>query len=813
MSPRRRTPTAVAKRVLLAGAAMAFVLPAMAHAQTAVPPVGSDMSLPHNEGQVINGPQPRRHERAAATPAPNPDGLAPDELYMEADRLTRDDKSKITTAEGSVEIRYQGRTLRADRLVYEEGAEAGQGVIRAYGHVVTINPDGTSEFADQLTLDDKMRAGVALGFSARLQMNVKLASASAVRRNENIQELHHAIYTPCAICAANGQNKTPTWSIAADRIVQDKVRRIVYYRNARIHVMGVPLLYLPIFWHADPEAERASGLLVPKISASNRRGFSYEQPYLLVISPSSDLTLSPQINSKVNPFLNGEYRQKFYSGDVDIRFGYTHDQDFDGSGNKFGDDTNRSYILGRGAFQVNDEWRWGFTAERTSDDLLFDKYEIGKVYESRGPYVADDRRLISQVYAARQDDQSFFQTAAMSVQGLRPSATDPTQIENNRTFPVIAPIVEAHYEPLSEFLGGSLRMTGSAVVLTRDQSPTDLTQYLPGLDSRRATAEVDWRRSFTSQSGLRVEPFVQLRADGYSLSDVLTGVGTQTRSMTTSRAMGVVGADISYPLYRRVGDSTVVLEPLAQVAISPKVKQIVIGQDASGNPIYFNEDSVAFEFDETTLFRANKFPGYDLYEDGARLNVGGRASVLWDDGRRASLLVGRSFRDSPNDVFTTGSGLRERASDWIVATDAQPMKGVAVFARARLDSENLGVHRLEAGVNANTKWASGYVRYLTDDNSVDATNPTSTVGVKTENVEVGGDLHLTSHWGITAYGNRDLVQQAWVIRDLGVYYKDDCVRIDVIYREEDTVVGRLGPTSSVGVRLTLATLGGPPNGR
>ncbi len=48
-----------------------------------------------------------------------------------------------------------------------------------------------------------------------------------------------------------------------------------------------------------------------------------------------------------------------------------------------------------------------------------------------------------------------------------------------------------------------------------------------------------------------------------------------------------------------------------------------------------------------------------------------------------------------------------------------------------------------------------------------------------------------------------------MIRDIGVFYRDDCTRVDVIYRKEDTVIGRLGPTSSISVRLTLATLGGP----
>jgi LPS-assembly protein len=750
---------------------------------------------------------------AKAAPAGVSDGLAPDELYMEADVLTRDDKANRTTAEGSVEIRYQGRTLRADRLVYDQGANGQTGVIRAYGHVQMIGADGAVEFADELTLDDKMSAGVGRGFAARLPDNGKIAAASVVRRSENIQELNRAIYTPCAICAADGTAKQPTWSIRADRVVQDKKRRLIFYRNARVRVLGVSVLYLPVFWHADPTADRASGFLTPSVGQSDRRGFSYEQPYLWAVSPSTDIILSPQINSKVNPFLNGQIKKRFYSGDVDLRFGYTHEKNVDGSGDRFGQSTNRSYILARGAFHIDDNWLLGFTAERASDPLIFDKYDISKVYESRGPYIADDRRLISQLYAIRQDDQSYFSAAAISIQGLRAGSIAGT-IEDNGAIPVIAPLIEERYSPNTDVLGGRLRLTGSAVALTRDQSPVDPT--LPGLDSRRVTAQADWRRAFISTSGLRVDPFVSVRADAYSLGDVPRASGVGFHSSAVGRGLATAGADISYPLYRRWRDATVVLEPLAQLAVSPNAKQIVVARDSSGNPVYLNEDSATFEFDETNLFRTDKFPGYDLYEDGTRLNVAARGSVLWDDGRRASLLVGRSFRSQSNQIFRSGSGLRATASDWIVAADAQPIRGLSLFGRTRLDADSLKVHRIEAGANAQTKWASGFVRYLSNDAEITGVSSNSLTGGKQENLDVGGETYFGKNWGASLYGSRDMVGKAWAVRDIGVFYRDDCVRVDVIYRKQDAVIylldntqlRQLGRNEQIVVRLTLATLGG-----
>jgi LPS-assembly protein len=780
MSQRRPTPKVAGRRALLAGAALALVWTAEAAAQTPAP---------------------------APAAEPGPDRLAKDELYMEADEVIRDDEAKLTTAVGSIEVRYNDRTLRADKLVYDQTT----GVIRAYGNIAIVNDDGTAEFADEIVLDEEMRAGVALGFSARLQENVKIAAASVSKRNENVQELNKAIYTPCEICKTDGTAKTPTWSISADRVVRDKQKRIVTYRNARFRIKGVPLLYLPAFWHADPDAPRSSGFLVPKMSASDRRGFSYEQPYYWVISPSSDLTISPQFNVKVNPFLNLRARKRFYSGEVDLRLGYTNDRDFDGKGNEFGTKTDRSYILGRGAFRIDEKWRWGFTAERTSDDLIFDKYEVGNVYESRGPYIADDRRLISQVYAIRQDARSYLSTAAISIQGLRPGAVDPTTGfaggENDRVFPTVAPLVEGHYEPGMDIAGGRLRFHGSAVGLNRDQSPLFQNLRLPGLDSQRFTGELDWRRTFTSQAGVRVEPYVQLRADAYNLSDIIDnydgvalGLDPDIRDRQETRGLATVGADVTYPLYKRLKASTVVLEPVLQIAASPNAKQIVAGHDVTGAPMYLNEDSVAFEFDETTLFRTNKFPGYDLYEDGVRLNVAGRASILWDDGRRATALIGRSFRTKENTVFPERSGLRDKASDWVVAFNAQPMPGISTFARARLDGKDFGIHRLEAGANVATKYGSGSVRYLTDDFDIN--------GVRRENLDLSGEVYVGKNWGVLAFGSRDMQRNAWVVRDYGVFYRDDCLRVDVVYRREDVIIGRLAPSESISVRLTLATLGG-----
>jgi len=738
-------------------------------------------------------------------PAPPPpdDGLAGGGFYLEADQLISDQANHHVTAKGSVQARYQGRVLRTDQLDYDSAT----GVVVARGHVEILNADGTAQFADAMTLDKDMSQGVALGFSTRLDgvkapaaraeptgpgavgirppspdlepSGIKIAAASAVRQSDEVTVLDNVVFTPCRVCAQNGHDK-PTWSIRARQVIEDKKRRTLKFKHAVIQVKGVGILYLPAFITADPTAQRKSGFLLPLASISGTRGFSYEQPYYQVISSSQDITLSPQINSKVNPFINIDWRRRFYSGVVDVRAGYTYEYDFDSSGANVPGSaiTSRSYILAAGLFNPSPNWQWGFTAERTSDPLLFQKYSVPDVYEDRGLYAADDQRLISQLYAVRQDQSSYLSVAAISIQGLRPTDSD-------RSIPLIAPLVEGRWEAPFDILGGRLRIDGSAVILTQQVSFAD--PALPGVDSRRATLGIDWRRTFTLADGLRLSPFLLGRGDVYGLGDLL-GPGPTTA--TVARGLGTLGMDISYPLIKQVGSATWILEPLAQIDLSPNARQ---------DPRIPNEDSIDWELDETNLFAANSSPGFDLYESGARLNVGGRATLTLDDGRGGSFLVGRSLSTRDDPAIPIRTGLETALSDYVVAAEATPIEGLRLFSRWRLDSSSFKVNYLEAGADFNYERLAGYVRYYQE-----AQSPS---GVPIRDLDVRGEVYATKHWGVTANLIRDVLAQSWRREELGIVYRDDCIKAEVVFRRDDTIDRTLGPTSSVVFRLMLATFG------
>jgi LPS-assembly protein len=751
------------------------------------------------------------HDRASTgvTTAPvatvNPADVTSDQLlgndgfYMEADTVIHDEENKTWTARGSVESRYQGRTLRADEVIYNQA----NGVITAHGNVQMVGADGSIEYSQSMTVDKDFGAGISLAFSTRQPGNAKIAADEAVRLSKDAMELNKAVFTVCDLCAPDGSPQEPTWSIQAAEVVQDHKRQLVFYRHMVIRIKGLPVMAAPIFWHVDPAAKRGPGLLAPRIAYDSRRGLSYEQPYLFILSPSADLVIAPQINTKVNPFIEGEFRERFYSGEIDARFGYTYDAQFDSDGRRYDNTTSRSYILAQGAFAPTDHWTWGFTAERVTDPLLFQRYDVPNVFDQRGLLSTDDQRLISQAYAVEQDAKSYLSISAISFQGLRPG-------DENGEFPLVAPLVEWRYEPDWLLLGGRIRLNGGGVLLERDRNPD--TDTGPSDDSRRASVGGDWQSSYTFYNGIRLDPFANFRGDLYNTVNPYQTVGSNTITYagdhTVGRALGTVGVDASWPFFRRTGDLTVVLEPLGQIAISPKT---------TTSPYIPNEDSQVFDLDETNLFDANKSPGSDYYEGGIRANVGGRVTFRWDGGESAQFLLGRSLRTQPDSTLPTNTTLEKTASDWVVAASVQANTAFSAFTRALVNDDGK-IDHLEVGVNAANSRANGFIRYLYDDLESDTALSTvvnivpGTPGVAanintTQNIQAGGQVLISRRWGVVGSANWDLAAHVPVREEFGLLYQDECTHWEIVYQHDGTYDSALRPSDKIVVRLLLVTLG------
>lgn len=690
-------------------------------------------------------------------------------VMLEADELIDDQEARTVTAQGDVQIRYQGRTMRADRLVYDLNS----GEIRAIGNVQIVLEDGSVTYAEEVQADEAMNVGAARELRARLGQDGTLAARVALRHGENESELRNVIYTSCPICVAG--DRPPTWSLRARRAIQDRESRTISYQGAVLEIVGVPVLYLPFIAHPDPSVGRASGLLPPDIGRNRRLGTFYEQPYYWAISPYSDMTVSARFHGNVNPLMGLEYRRRFWSGELQIDTTFTQEQLFDTDGTTFGDELFRYSAFANGRFEINNYWDWGFGVERTYDDDYLRRYDIDGAGERRGPYIGQDTRLISQLYAIGQGDRSYSSIAFVGFQGLR--ETDTSDL-----LPVILPFAETEY--VMGLGGGQLRLQANTTILMRDDNP--LTVAFEGNDGRVSVGGT-WRRDVIFGPGIVFSPFAQARGDFFQVET------SADEYETVTRGLGLGGAEVSWPFMRPGERFDVIIEPVVMAAWA---------SENAFDPIIRNEDSLAFELDDSNLFRPNAAPNYDLWEPGGRVSAGLRATARAHTGESISLVFGRRWRDEQAVGFTAQNNLDGESSDWVAAGQADLGRNFGAEARIRLEDDTLDIQRLDLGVRAAAGRFNLTARYFTIDESL-------VLSPDTPNEELTAEVgvELARGWRMQFGLTRDLDSDINLRQDIRAIYEDDCTFLEISYTRTETQRGTIGPDEGLQIRIGLRSLG------
>ncbi|WP_321489783.1 LPS assembly protein LptD [uncultured Hyphomonas sp.] len=693
-----------------------------------------------------------------------PDTTAPSEqVVLEADYVyeLRDENSIV--AEGNVEALYDGRILRADRLIYNRTTER----VRATGNVVIIDQDGTQQFSDEVEVGSNLTDGYAIGYSARLPDGATVVANSAIRQPDGINAMDQVIYTACPICEAKGQK--PTWSLRARRAVLDQESQMISYRDAVLEVMGIPVFYFPYLAHPDPTSERRSGFMIPSAGFSSKLGTFYQQPYYWAISESSDLTIAPMVSDNVNPMLELDYRKRFYSGAIKLNTSLTREKDFDSDGLKFGDEKWRGHLYGSGRFAVTNQWQWGFGVETQTDDLYDRRYDLDGQGDERGIYLSQPRRLLSQIYAVGQGDSYYTDVALLSIQGLREGDADGA-------LPTVSPLMFSEkYWDLGDY--GFASVNASTAILRRDV----------GTDSQRVSVGTDWSAYKILPGGFTFEPFAELRGDYYQLDK------NSTDGDNATRLVGNAGTRIAYPMIRPGKTVDIMLEPEVMAAW---------GTSNSNDPVIPNEDALLFEMDETVLFDANSVAGYDLYDGDGKISAGLTARAVWKDGPEFSATIGRRWRSRTDDAFNTVSNLDGTASDWMVATTADFGSLLRIDTRVRLDDDGMQLNRIDTRVSTQTKrWRAAAQYYKLSDRL----NPGG-LG-EDEGIFLSGEFRVTDRYSILFAQLRDISDNLNVQRNFGIAYEDDCSRLELIYTRTELQDRTQGPSENIQIRFSLKTLG------
>jgi LPS-assembly protein len=332
-----------------------------------------------------------------------------------------------------------------------------------------------------------------------------------------------------------------------------------------------------------------------------------------------------------------------------------------------------------------------------------------------------------------------------------------------------------------------------------------LLRGVPG-NYNRFSAETHWRRSFTDSLGQQFTPFVSLRADAGAMnvnSDPGVSNFINTGESSLVRAMPTVGIEYRFPFISVESWGTQTIEPIAQLIARPNEQQI--GK-------WPNEDAQALIFDDSNLFRIDKFSGWDRVEGGGRANYGIQYAAQFNQGGSVNALFGQSYSLFGQNSFAAGgtantglgTGLDSTRSDYVARVSYQPNNMFTFTSRFRFDSDTFAVQRTELETTA--KFDRWNVSLLYGDY---AAQPEIGFLDRRQGVLGSASVKLDANWVLLGGARYDLNADKFDQTRLGIGYVDDCLILALNYLTSYKYgTGLPTPNHTIMLQLNLRTLGG-----
>lgn len=695
-------------------------------------------------------------------------------IDFSADSLNYDNSGDVVTAAGTVFLERDAVKLRADKVIWNRKS----GEVVAEGNVAITNPEGDVAYGDRIVLTDSLRDGVVDNMLVVLGEGGRLAAAKGTRLDNGDVLLDHAAYTPCPVENGEGCAQEPSWQIKAVQVYYDKARQRVKYKGARVEVFGIPLIPLPGLSHSLGQ-EAGSGILVPNLRFDRNNGVEVALPYYLRLSSNRDITITGHAYTGAAPMLEAEYRALNSLGSYRIGGYATYSKRTSVNGVAGSEDDFRGYFDASGKFQFDPRWSVSASARIATDRTFLRRYDISR-----------DDRLRSNFSLERNGGSSYLSVQGWAVQTLRTNDRQGLQA-------IALPVIDFRQQLADPLLGGRIELQANTLAIARTS----------GQDTQRAFASARWDLRRLTGMGQEVTLTGLVRGDVYhSDENLLTAVPSyRGNSGWQSRAIAAAALDVRWPFVGSIFGGTQMFTPRVQIAATPPIRNLVIP----------NEDSRAFELEDTNLFALNRFPGYDRFEDGARVTYGAEWNFT-RPGLSVNSVVGQSYRLSNKpSLFPEGTGLTARTSDVVGRTTVSFRDFVRVTHRYRLDKDNLAVRRNEFDAMVGSRRTYAEVGYLRLNR--DITNLAEDLSDR-EELRIGGRVAFARNWSVFGSAVVDLTDAAEdpasdadgfepVRHRLGVAYDDDCLTIGLTWRRdyEDTGDARRG--NSFLLRVAFRNLG------
>lgn len=307
------------------------------------------------------------------------------EINVTADKLSTSDGSNNIEATGSVELKRDLTTLKADEVRMNRTTQD----VEAKGKVTVDDPEWKVKSADSIQMNMEQETGEIQNGDLFLEDgHVSMSGRRFQKFGGQTYHVDEGFFTTC-LC----ESGAPSWKFYAEQM-DLSLEGVGTVKNGYFYVFDVPVLYVP-YGLFPLRAERQTGFLFPQVGQSSKDGFRYLQPFYWAMSKSMDTTVKFDLETRSRYGFLGELRTKI-DQDSDFRIdssyfneGWRKNAQSDIVDRTIADQhipRDRWNLIGTHRYTTNFDWLTFSDVAAFSDDLftreLVDRFDLPGTQES-----------------------------------------------------------------------------------------------------------------------------------------------------------------------------------------------------------------------------------------------------------------------------------------------------------------------------------------------------------------------------------------------------------------------------------------------
>lgn len=538
---------------------------------------------------------------------------------INADRLNAEKNRTKFSATGNVQLTRDKYKVTADEVIYDNL----ENKIYLKSRTKLKDIEGNNIFADEGVISKDMIYGEFKNAGIILKNGISIVSPNIIKENDDKYSIEQSNYYFCPNSNLNidlpyneiikeiKKNKVQLFSIYSKKSAIDKEKNKIYLNHVFIRFLEIPFFYLPYISTSRPFTKNISGFSSPTIKHSSNYGYSISVPYKFYTKNDSTFLIKPEIFSDKNfiigiGFKLNENKNTYFNIDLDYIFD-NHKSKY------FLNDSNVSEI-DEGKYN-NNRFKFNLELNGIYNNDLFYKSNINFInnrYLLRDYYGNNKTILESNFDLIKIKTNGYWNFDIVSFQEIRDEIT-------KRNFEQIHSVPSLEYVYRNRFYSKNNNQLKFNIAINTREIINDNNS---GYTNLNILPTLNYKKNI---SGIFLETNISFNANSYNYFNHSYNNDDDIYRIIPEFE---IKFEIPYFLFNNI-------------LIKPKVQYFISDSNDNGK---INVDSYDSELTINNIFTSNRYSGYDLVEEGSRINYGLETSLYTDYGN-FNFMIAQGYRD------------------------------------------------------------------------------------------------------------------------------------------------------------------------